>query len=200
VLADAACVRGVVTEPGGAPMPGVAVRVAPAGGGRAVSVVTGAGGAFCAPMASGTSAVLELTASRPGTRFFATVGASAPATAASCGGTGCTDVGTVALSATSFSTCLKGRVRDGPGPLRDRLDVLAANRLAILRPREDGTYCVDLPVVPSVTLQDPEARANCARLRETSVNLAAAQPASCADEAGCVEGGDLDFASFCASS
>jgi hypothetical protein len=200
VLADAACVRGVVTEPGGAPMAGVSVRVAPTGGGRPVSVVTGAGGAFCAPMAAGTSAVLELTASRPGTRFFATVGASAPAMAASCGGSGCTDVGTVALSATSFSTCLKGRLRDGPGPLRDRLDVLAANRLAILRPREDGTYCVDLPVVPSVTLQDPEARAGCARLRETPVSLASAQPASCADESGCVEGGDLDFAAFCASS
>ena len=199
VLNDAACVRGLATDATGTPMEGVVVRAVPVGGGRSIAVTTSATGAFCAPIAAGSTVQLEFTASRPGTRFFATRAATAPASPASCGASGCTDVGTVALTSVSFSGCVKGRLLDGSNVFRDRVDVLNGNRVAFLRPRDDGTYCVDLPVVPSISLVDPEDR-GCARLRAIPVNLAALTPGTCADETACLDTGDLDFSAFCATS
>lgn len=199
VLSDAACVRGVVTE-NGTPVEGVRVDVTPAGGARARTVFSAAGGAFCAPMIAGTSADLVFSMARPGTRFFATAQVTAPPGPASCAATGCADAGVVALTGTSFSGCVKGRVRDSSRPFRSRVDVLNGNRVALLRPREDGAFCVEVPVATSLTFVDPDQRPGCVGLRTMPVDVSALQAGSCADEATCLEAGELDFAAFCASS
>ncbi len=199
VLNDAACVRGVVTD-NGVPLEGVRVDVSPVGGGRTQTSFTGAGGSFCARVEAGTTSNVVFSASRPGTRYFASAQVAAPAGPASCGATGCADAGVVALTGQSFSGCVRGRVRDSSSPFRDLVDVLNGNRVALLRPREDGSFCVDVPVATSLSLVDPMQRDNCVGLRRVPVDTAALQAGSCAHEATCLEAGELDFAAFCATS
>ncbi len=200
VLADAACVRGVVVEDGVGPMAGVKVNVTPVGGGRVRTVFSGVGGAFCAPVPAGSSADLEFSMARPGTRYFASARVAAPAGPASCGGSGCSDAGQVTLTGMNFSGCVKGRFSDSSEPFRIPVDVFDGNRVALVRPREDGSFCADVPVAVALSFVDPEPRVACVGLRSTTVDVSAMTAGSCADETTCLDVGDLDFSAFCASS
>ncbi|MFO0557683.1 MAG: carboxypeptidase-like regulatory domain-containing protein [Polyangiales bacterium] len=198
---DIACVRGVARDSGGAPIAGATVRARPAQSTRFTSAVTGADGSFCVPARSGERATIEIVRETRTTRDYVAFAADVSAGAATCGGAGCTDVGARELRRETFATCIRGRILDGAVPVRTPIEAHTVDRVAILRPREDGRFCLEAdPGLPgTITLRDPNT-VGCARDRETSITTTAIASPSCLDEARCLDVGTLDFADFCAGS
>lgn len=199
-IGNPGCVSGTVVEQGGAPLEGVQITAKPLAGGHTRTLFTGPGGTFCVPAESGQELDLSFAMTRPGTRFFGSVRATTPSTPGSCGGTGCAVAGTITLTGQSFVGCVTGRMLDSGRPFETRIDVLSGNRVAILRTRRNGTFCVETPVATTLTFEDPVSRSGCARLRSTTIPTTTLSPGSCADETTCLDVGELDFANFCASS
>lgn len=198
---DLACVRGIARDAGGAPIEGATVRARPATSTRFASTVTAADGSFCVPARSGERATVEIVRETRSFREYVAFAADVAAGMATCGGAGCTDVGAHTLRREAFATCIRGRLLDGGSPIRTPIEAHTIDQIAVLRPREDGRFCLEADPGMSATirLRDPNTT-GCARDRETSVNAPSVTAPSCLDEARCIDVGTLDFADFCAGS
>jgi hypothetical protein len=201
VAANLACVRGVARDAGGAPIVGATVRARRAGSTRFTAAVTAADGSFCVPAPGGERATIEIAKETRTTREYVAFVADVNAGAATCGGAGCTDVGPHVLRRETFATCVRGRILDGGAPVRTPIEARTVDQVAILRPREDGRFCLeaDPGMAATITLRDPNT-VGCARDRETSVSAPPVATPTCLDEARCTDVGTLDFADFCAGS
>jgi hypothetical protein len=199
VVGDLHCVAGQTTDALGAPLGDVTVTAIPSGGGVPRTVGSGADGSFCVPAPGG---IVDLVFDkRVGDRRLYSRGLFAVDTgaAAACGGAGCDDVGEVALFESEGVGCFRGTLLTSPGqPYNDVAEAVFGETAAAIRPRDDGSYCVDI-IAGSITVTDPIEREGCIRPRSTSV-LAPATGLSCAAEDTCPDVGDLDFSAFCFAS
>ena len=150
------------------------------------------------PARSGERASIEIVKETRTTRDYEAFTADVGLGAAMCGGGGCADVGPRTLR---FASCIRGRILDGGVPVRTPIEAHTVDQVAILRPREDGRFCLeaDPGLSASITLRDPNTT-GCARDRETIVMAPPIAAPSCIDEERCADVGTLDFADFCAGS
>jgi len=196
VVGDLHCIAGQTTDALGAPLGDVTVTAIPGDGGVARTVGSGADGSFCVPAPSGT---VDLVFNKQvgGRRFYARGLFSVNTGAgAACGGAGCDTAGEVALFESEAVGCFRGTLLTSPGqPYNDVAEALVGETAAAIRPRDDGSYCVDI-IAGNITVTDPIAREGCIRPRSTSV-VAPDTGLSCAAEDTCPDVGDLDFSAFC---
>lgn len=201
VTADLACVRGIARDAVGGPIAGATVRARPVRSTRYASTVTAADGSFCVPARSGEMASIEIVKETRTTRDYVAFATSVGPGAAMCGGSGCTDAGVRELRRETFASCIRGRILDGGVPVRTPIEAHTVDQVAILRPREDGRFCLeaDPGIGARITLRDPNT-VGCARNRETSLSAPPVAAPSCLEEERCVDVGTLEFADFCAGS
>ncbi len=199
--ADLACVHGVARDALGAPVAGATVRARPERSTRYASTITAADGSFCVPARAGERASIEIVKETRTTRDYEAFTADVATGAAMCGGAGCSEVGPRILRRETFATCIRGRILDRGAPVRTPIEAYTVDQVAILRPREDGRFCIeaDPGVSARITLRDPNTT-GCARDRETALMAPPVAAPSCIDEERCVDVGTLDFADFCAAS
>jgi hypothetical protein len=203
--AEVSCVHGVALSGGGGPVAGATVRARSSGDFRATSTVTGADGSYCVPARIGDTVTIEILAQSRTERDYALFTTSVSGPAGTCGGSGCTEVGSTTLVHEVFATCIRGRLLDGGRPARVPIEAAtASSEIAILRPRDDGRFCLDVNPGPSGTLRlrDPNSPefGLCRGDRDTTALAPPTGPVSCFDESGCTDVGDIDFADFCAAS
>ena len=201
VAADLACVHGIALDAAGTPLAGATVRARPARSTRYASTVTAADGSFCVPARSGELASIEIVKETRTTRDYIAFATDVVPGAAMCGDAGCTEVGARQLRRETFASCIRGRILDGGVPVRTPIEVHTIDQVAILRPREDGRFCIeaDPGISARITLRDPNT-VGCARDRETSLTAPPIAAPSCLDEERCADVGTLEFADFCAGS
>lgn len=201
VASDLTCVRGVALDALGAPLEGAIVRARPEGSARFARATTAADGSFCVAARVGENATIEVVRETRTVRDYTALTVSVSGGAATCGGSGCMDLGPLTLRRETFATCVRGRLLDGGLPMRTPIEAYTIDQVAILRPREDGRFCVDLDPGPPGTLHltDPNT-VGCARDRATTVSAPPLAGSSCLDEETCTDVGDVDFADFCAGS
>lgn len=201
VARDLACVRGLARDAAGAPIAGATVRARPVNGTRSSSAVTAVDGSFCVAARTGERASIEIVRETRTTRDYVAFTADVTGGPAVCGGAGCADVGAQTLRRETFATCVRGRILDGGAPVRTPITASTSEPIAVLRPREDGRFCLEAEPGPLglVMLSDPNTT-GCARDRETELAAPPVTAPSCLDEARCIDVGTLDFADFCAGS
>jgi hypothetical protein len=202
VAASVGCLRGTALDASGAPVAGAIVRAATVGSARATRTETAADGSFCVAARRDVDSTLEIvreTRTRRDHAFFRTRASGA---AAVCGGPDCLDLGPQVLTTQTFATCVRGRLLGGGVPLRVPVEVRAVDDVAIVRPREDGRFCLDGDPGPDglFRFREPEPGACPSLAGEIPVSVPPLSGVSCAAEADCTDLGDLDFADFCASS
>jgi hypothetical protein len=200
VLGDLRCVSGTTTDEAGAPLADVSITAIPVAGGLPRTVASGADGSFCVPAAQ--DAVVDLVFDKrvAGRRLYSrgTFGVGA-GPAAACGGAGCESIGPIALLETQGAGCFRGSLLSTAGqPYNDVARAQVGDIEAAIRPRDDGSFCVDI-IAGNVTITDPVAREGCADLLSTSA-LVPATGLSCAAEDTCPDVGEIDFSSFCSGS
>jgi hypothetical protein len=198
------CVRGVALDAAGAPIAGATVRARPVGSTRFARAETAADGSFCVAARTGELATIEIVRETRTRRDYFAETISVTSAAGRCGGTGCTELGELRLRAEVFATCIRGRLLDRGVPARLPIEAVTMDQVAILRPREDGRFCLDVDpgATARVTLRDPNdpPAPGCVGVRETSVLAPPAAGASCVDERACTDVGDVDFDDFCLGS
>lgn len=203
IAASVGCVHGVAVDGLGAPVVGATVRARSPGTARFGRAETGADGSFCVPARVNERATVEIVREDRTRRDYVTFTAEPTATAV-CGGSGCLEAGTVTLRTETFATCIRGRLLDGALPVRVPIRAFGFDEVAIVRPREDGTFCLDVDPGPTgrvrlIDLNVP-ARSGCVGDRDTSVAAPPSGGASCLAETTCTDVGEIDFGDFCASS
>jgi hypothetical protein len=192
--------RGQTLDDDGAVLAGVAVVATSADGGLSRRVVSGSDGSFCVPTVNDLVEV-SFEKSTATTRFFAR-GVFTPEGVGSCVTNTCTDIGPVNLASQDLSGCIVGRLVDGEStrPFNDAARVLFdGTPVAAVRPREDGTFCLEVALAAGLTVQDPLDDRGCAREREFDVDVPQPAPlgGTCANETACLDIGEVDFADFC---
>jgi hypothetical protein len=202
VLGDVGCMRGVTLDEAGAPLPGVTVTAVPEFGGVARSVGSGTDGTFCVPVRLDEDMVLSFDKRVGDTRLYARgLFGGSSGEAASCsadGGSSCDDIGDITLAATSGAGCFRGTALVDGVPYNDIAIVEVEDVRAALRPRDDGSFCVDI-IAGGARVEDGIRREGCSSVGSTSVTVESTSNA-CANEASCTDVGVLDFATFCSGS
>ncbi len=86
-----------------------------------------------------------------------------------------------------------------PGvPYTDIAVVDVAGAQAALRPRDDGSFCVDI-IAGNAQITDSVERDSCPTALSTTVTVEVTSNA-CADERTCTDVGEIDFSAFCSGS